>query len=479
MKTILTILFAITFSVSSFAQKKASERLYMAKFLLIQLQPVALTDVQLQQIEEISEATHQRILQIRADAGITKEVMHRRDKVWNRLRDSGELPRSALAAETAKQANLTEKEAAGFEASAELKIEFTKSVMALLTKEQKAKLAEAKKQKQQISKSFIALDKDKNGFLNTTESAAIPNFNQDVFDNADGNIDYKLSEKEYKSYLHYAERIAKNRALIPKGTQIFYDVPYIENGHERQKLDLYLPENAAPNNPLPLVIWVHGGGWKKGTKQLIGYQMYLLERGFAIASVNYRLSRTDIFPAQIHDCKAALRFLRKNAKTYNLDADNFGLWGSSAGGHLVSLMGTTNKELEGNLGVTDVSSEVKAVCNWFGVTDFEMMNDAIKSNPKRVKPVTMLLGETIENNPELAKKASPLTYVTPDDPPFLIMHGTADNIVPLEQSQIFYDKLIENKVAAEYIIVEDWKHAFFTEATELDKVVEFFSKYLK
>lgn len=475
-KIFLSVFFLVILSCSSAAQKKASERLYMAKFLLNRLQPAELTNAQLQEIETISEATHKQILDIRKRTGITKEVMQKRDEVFNSLRDSGQFEKNELLALTAEIANLPEKEAGGFTEMAELKKVFTQSVMRLLTEEQKTKLAKAKKKKGKRKQSFSALDQDKNQFLTSNE---IPNFNQDVFDQADNNIDNKLSEKEYKSYVHYAKRIAKNRALIPKGTQIFFDIAYIENGHERQKLDLYLPENSDSENPLPLVIWIHGGGWKKGSKQLIGHQLYLLSQGFAVASLNYRLSRTDIFPAQIHDCRAAVRFLRKNAKTYHLDSDNIGLWGSSAGGHLVSLMGTSNKKFDGSLGTIDVSNEVKAVCNWFGVTDFETMNKAIKSKPNKVKPLTMLLGESIENNPELARQASPITHVSDDTPPFLIMHGTADSIVPIEQSQIFYEKLTSHNIPVEYIIVEDWKHAFFKNEKELKQVAAFFSRYLK
>ena len=474
-KILVSALLITTFTLSSFAQKKVSERLFMAKFLLIRLQPAELTDDQLEKIERLSEVTHQRVLQIREDHGISREVMKHRDEIFNKLRDVDKLRGQKLHTETAKQAKLSDEANRGFEIMLDVKKEFTKTVMAMLTPEQKAKYEKAQLQKK-IGKVFLRLDKDEDGFLKATD---FPKLNQDAFDNSDNNVDYQLSEKEYKSYVHYANRIVENRALIPEGTRIFHDVAYIENGHERQKLDLYLPENADSKKPLPLVIWIHGGGWQKGTKQLIGHQMYLLKHGFAVASVNYRLSRTDIFPAQIHDCKAAVRFLRKNAEQYNLNADNFGLWGSSAGGHLVSLMGTSNDIFDGDLGVTDVSSEVKAVCNWFGVTDFEVMNNAIKSKPKRAKPVTKLLGGTVEDRPDIAKHASPITHVTSDDPPFLIMHGTADKIVPMEQSQIFYEKLIEKKVAAEYVIVEDWKHAFFKNEKELDRVVEFFSKHLK
>src|SRR5204862_2061067 len=127
---------------------------------------------------------------------------------------------------------------------------------------------------------------------------------------------------------------------VPDGVKAHRDLVYVEGGHERHKLDLYLPEKAA--GPLPLLIWVHGGGWQNGSKDGCpplrgGY----LERGYAVASIGYRLSQHAVFPAQIEDCKAAIRWLRAHAQEYGLDKARFGVWGSSAGGHLVALIGTS------------------------------------------------------------------------------------------------------------------------------------------
>jgi hypothetical protein len=154
------------------------------------------------------------------------------------------------------------------------------------------------------------------------------------------------------------------------GVKSHRDLVYVEGGHERHKLDLYLPEKA--DGPLPLIIWVHGGGWQNGSKDGCpplrgGY----IERGYAVASINYRLSGHAVFPAQIEDCKAAIRWLRAHAKEYGLDAKRFGVWGSSAGGHLVALLGTSGDVKEFDVGANlDQSSRVQAVCDYYGPTDF-------------------------------------------------------------------------------------------------------------
>ena len=157
---------------------------------------------------------------------------------------------------------------------------------------------------------------------------------------------------------------------MPDGVKAHRDLVYVGNGHERHKLDLFVPEKA--DGPLPLIIWVHGGGWQNGSKDGCpplrdGYT----ERGYAVASINYRLSGHAVFPAQIEDCKAAIRWLRAHAKEYNLDPQRFGVWGSSAGGHLVALIGTSGDVKEFDVGANlDQSSRVQAVCDYYGPTDF-------------------------------------------------------------------------------------------------------------
>lgn len=335
-----------------------------------------------------------------------------------------------------------------------------------------------------IKASFVDHDKNNDSYISLNE---FKNAERDIFEFADKNFDGVLSPKEYSNYFFIQKRIIKSRKEIPSDAIYHANIPYVKNGHYRQVLDLYLPKgHSTKNKPLPLVIWIHGGGWQKGSKLLIDKQAQLLNKGFALASVNYRLSQHAIFPAQLHDSKAAVRFLRKHANKYGLDADNFGVWGSSAGGHLVSLLGTTGDvpEMEGSVGITGISSRVQAVNVWFGPSDMFKMFEHIKQNePKRTdfskQPLTKLFAGMPSTKSSLIKQASPLEYVSSDDPAFLIMHGDKDPIVPIEQSELLHKKLTEVNVENDFYIIKGAKHAFFKEAKENKLVHEFFTKQLK
>ena len=194
-------------------------------------------------------------------------------------------------------------------------------------------------------------------------------------------------------------------------------------------LDLYLPEKA---EGVPLVVWIHGGGWQKGSKDRCPLT-WLTGEGYAVASVQYRLTDKASFPAQIHDCKGAIRWLRANAKEYGYNAKRVGVAGISAGGHLVALLGTSGdvKELEGDVGGNlDYSSRVQAVLDMCGPSDFIMR---AKQNPDRVtpegSPVYKLLGGPVSEKQDLAKLASPAHHVTKDDAPLLIFHVLNDPLV--------------------------------------------------
>ena len=246
---------------------------------------------------------------------------------------------------------------------------------------------------------------------------------------------------------------------VPKGVNLHQDIPYVEGGHRSQRLDLYVPEDA--KGPTPLIIWVHGGAWLGGDKRQCP-ATGITTRGYAVASINYRLSHEATWPAQIHDCKAAVRWLRAHAAEYKLDPDRFGAWGSSAGGHLVALLGTSGgvAELEGDLGSAGVSSRVQAVCDYCGPTDFlvigkfpsHLRHDAADS------PEAKLLGGPIHQNVEKARQANPIAYITADDPPFLIVHGDKDMTVPVNQSEILYDALKKAGVWAKYVPVPGGGH---------------------
>jgi len=267
------------------------------------------------------------------------------------------------------------------------------------------------------------------------------------------------------------------RALT--GGPVFNNVEYVTGGHERQKLDIYLSAQRS-ESPLPLIIWVHGGAWQGGSKENCPARRFA-QRGYAVASINYRLSQHAIFPAQIEDCKAAVRYLRANAGKYGFDPNQFGVWGASAGGHLVALLGTTGDVKEFDKGENlNVSSRVQAVCDYFGPTDFTVISrfPSTMDHNAPDSPEAKLIGGPIQENKDKCKRANPITYVTKDDPPFLIVHGDKDPLVPHNQSEILLEALKKAKVEAKLHIVEGGGHGFKDPAIE-KMVEEFFDSRLK
>jgi acetyl esterase/lipase len=268
------------------------------------------------------------------------------------------------------------------------------------------------------------------------------------------------------------------RPNLPDGSKAHRDLEYVRGGHERQRLDLYLPEKA--DRPLPVIVWVHGGAWLAGSKEGGGPALSFVRRGYAVASINYRLSQHARFPAQIEDCKAAIRWLRANAKTYGLDPDHIGVWGASAGGHLVALLGTSGdvKELEGKDGPADQSSRVQAVVDWFGPTDVTKMGG---SHDGPDSPEARLLGGPVQENKEKAERANPIAYVTKDDPPFLILHGDKDTTVPFSQSELLEEALRKAGLDVTFRPVKGAGHGGREFSSEENRklVEEFFDKHLK
>jgi len=252
-----------------------------------------------------------------------------------------------------------------------------------------------------------------------------------------------------------------------------------------QYLDLYVP--AMGKGPFTLLVWVHGGGWAGGYRNIPYSKGALvwpvLKGNYAYATIEYRLSRTAIFPAQIEDCKSAIRWLRANAAKYNLDPDRIGVWGGSAGGHLVALLGTTGGVKTFDVGEnTDVSSRVQAVCDFFGPTDFlELARMPNHEGKNLLSAVNILLGGDPLDIPEKAKQANPITFISKDTAPFLIIHGTTDGTVPPVQSQLLYDALVKAGVEARLHYVPNAGHggpAF--ETPEIGVMVEaFFDQHLK
>jgi acetyl esterase/lipase len=276
------------------------------------------------------------------------------------------------------------------------------------------------------------------------------------------------------------EPVQSTRPQGSEGTIVHRDLPYVSNGHERQKLDLYLPK-AGEN--LPLIIRIHGGAWLAGSKEMEGPEDFV-RNGYAVASINYRLSQHAIFPAQIQDCKAAVRYLRANAQKYNLDPNRFAVWGPSAGGHLAALLGTTGDVNEFDVGESlSVSSRVRAVVDYFGPTDFFQMdahrlpNSMIHNMAK--SPEAQLVGGPIQDNPEKVAKANPITYVTKDDPPFLIIHGDMDPLVPHHQSELLEAALKKAGIPVIFYTVKGGGHGGFKDPNVPTLTREFFEKNLK
>ena len=251
---------------------------------------------------------------------------------------------------------------------------------------------------------------------------------------------------------------------LPEGVHAVRDIEYVPGGGTSRSLDLYLPSKTSA--PLPLVVWIHGGAWKMGSKDFTP-AMPLTMCGFAVASLNYRLSQEAPFPAQIEDCRAAIRFLRTHAAKYGLDGHHIGVWGGSAGGHLVALLGTSG----------DVSNRVQCVVDWYGPTD---LTPEGPTQGRKIDVVTQLLGGPVDEKLELAKQASPLKQVTKDAAPFLIMHGDQDHTVNPEHSKLLLAALQKAGVEATLKILPGASHGGpqFTDGENRKLIEDFFRRHL-
>ncbi|MCM8542271.1 MAG: alpha/beta hydrolase [Lentisphaeraceae bacterium] len=275
-----------------------------------------------------------------------------------------------------------------------------------------------------------------------------------------------------------AQSKKKAAPKLPDYIKKIADVEFAKEGDKSLQLDLYLPKNSSEK--VPVVMWVHGGGWLKGSRTK-AKGLWLVEHGFAIASISYRLTTEAIWPAQINDCRSAVRFLRSNADKYGLNGNKIAAWGGSAGGHLVTVLGTQDAPKD-----EKVSSKVQAVLDWYGPSDLLTMPPNTVSEKRTAEMVAKsngakLLGAPVPSVPDLAKEASGFWNVSKDDPPFLIMHGDKDPGVPVDQSIRLHNKQKEVGAATELFIVKGAGHGgklFLSE--ECNKVIlTFFNKVLK
>ena len=267
------------------------------------------------------------------------------------------------------------------------------------------------------------------------------------------------------------------------------DIDYVGDGHIGHKMDIHLPENAKGNSKV--IVLIYGSAWFSNKDKAEAYKIYgkpLMDAGFAVATINHRASGDAKFPAQINDVKAAIRFLRANAKKYNLDTSFVGITGFSSGGHLSALAGATNGvrekssgdvkvSIEGDLGkYKNYSSKVDAVVDWFGPIDMSRMQNC-ETYKEGFSPEAALVGGPSAEHPDMCKLLSPLTYLDKSDPKFLVIHGDDDDVVPICQSKFLVEELKKHGLLEDFIIVPKGKHGFITfNDNTMNRMVKFFKK---
>ena len=280
-------------------------------------------------------------------------------------------------------------------------------------------------------------------------------------------------------YLAFGFVHSVGNADLPESAEAIRDIEYAQPDGHSLKLDLFRPRSST--QPTPVIVFVHGGGWKNGSRKSGEKNAaWLTEAGFAIVSIDYRLTDVAQWPAQINDCYEAVRWVRRNSAKYNFDPDHVAAWGTSAGAHLAALMGTRRFS-----GLENVSSQVQAVCDWFGPSDLLTMPPNMLGNGRTETDIAnsngaKLLGATVKDIPAKAKDASVLHNVSAESCPFLIMHGSEDPGVPIDQSRRLHQKLQQAKVASQFHVVKGAGHGGkLFHSTESRSVVRaFFTKHL-
>jgi acetyl esterase/lipase len=258
------------------------------------------------------------------------------------------------------------------------------------------------------------------------------------------------------------------------------DIPYATVDGKPLGLDLHLPANVSQPR---LIVWIHGGAWTTGNKT--AFPAFLVQNGFAVASLDFRSSSDAKFPANVHDIKAGIRFLRAKAKEYGYRADRIGVVGASSGGHLAALVGVTggNKELEGTEGeYLKESSTVQAIVSYFGASDLTTI--LAQSTPAglavRAPALDRLFGGPPDKNPDAAKLASPIFHVDRDDPPVFILHGDQDQQMPVNQALELKWAYENAGRPVDMLILHGVDHVAppFFEGKPVDQVVQFLKRTL-
>jgi acetyl esterase/lipase len=331
---------------------------------------------------------------------------------------------------------------------------------------------------------FDNWDKDRNGKITRDE---MPEPLRRNFRTADANHDGFINREEHRAVLERRPNDQQRQPqAIPEGVNAMIDIPYADNENPAQRIDLFLPTKRAGDKPLPVIVFIHGGAWQAGNKSSgRGSVMPYVKSGqYAGASIGYRLSQEAQWPAQINDCKAAIRWLKAHAREHNLDPEKIGVWGASAGGHLVAMLGVSGdvKELEGTLGKhTDQTSRIACVADYFGPTNLLTMGDfpSTMDHNSPDSPESRLIGGAIQENKDKARDASPINHVTKDDAPVFIAHGTKDPLVPYNQSEIFESGLKNAGVPVYLQTIEEGGHGGFEGPALQARLKDFFDKYLR
>ncbi|WP_146851063.1 alpha/beta hydrolase fold domain-containing protein [Brevifollis gellanilyticus] len=344
---------------------------------------------------------------------------------------------------------------------------------------------------ERAARMFEALDTNKDGKLSKEE---MPERFRENFSRVDANSDGSISKEEHVAVLTRSQQRqdqAKKKdgsqpRPVPEGIEAQRDLAYADTDNPRQKLDLYLPKARKDNKPLPVIVFIHGGGWKAGDKSggLNNVARFVQSGEYAGVSVGYRLTDEAKWPAQIHDCKAAIRWIKANAKEYNLDASKIGVWGTSAGGHLVSHLGTSGdvKQLEGTLGKhLDQNSSVTCVVNFFGPENFLSMvrqPSTVDRTKGKDYPEALLLGGAVPDREAVAKEASPVTHASKGDAAFFTAHGTKDPLVPYAQGEEIHATLQKAGVPSLLQEMTNGGHGFRSPILD-ERVKQFFDLHLR
>ncbi|MCA9232740.1 MAG: alpha/beta hydrolase [Planctomycetales bacterium] len=288
---------------------------------------------------------------------------------------------------------------------------------------------------------------------------------------------YASTELLYLAYATGQLKTVDRDIPLPDSIEFREGVEYGKGGDVPLQLDLYLPKDLT--GPTPVLMLVHGGGWSKGHRS--DYRYYCIkfaERGYVVATVSYRLKKDALFPAAVEDTKCAVRWMRANAESFGGDPERIAMIGGSAGGHLAMMAGysSDDKELEGTGGNAEMSSRVQAVVNLYGPVD------VTTPYGRTHETVTSYLGKSYDEAPELYERCSPLHYVTDDDAPTLILHGTIDELVPISQAELLDEALEKVGVAHEYYPLEGWPHTMDVAQVVNDycfeRMLEFLEKHL-